>query len=307
MERMTVGVEWKASGADDGTLEGYASTFGNVDLGMDVIEKGAFTDTIRHIKSEGIPLLADHDASTGSVLGTIYDAREDAHGLLIKARFSSAPSAQDVRTKLVEGHLTKMSIGYEPQKFAFEDRDGQTIRLLQKIALWETSVVVFPMNPQATIERVKSLAGTLDTDGRKALAAAVLDDDTDSPEAPEGDGDAEARHAEAEGTDGDAPAGEADPEPSWDHYASEAVLAGEDPEALADPAQRAGMEQRLALLEESLAALDAPVNETVRAGLAESLRLMEDDISEAQTAVPAGERGDLEQGLARLEESPESV
>src|SRR5699024_11634335 len=46
MERMTVDIEWKAAADDDGTLEGYASTFGNVDLGQDVVEKGAFLDTI---------------------------------------------------------------------------------------------------------------------------------------------------------------------------------------------------------------------------------------------------------------------
>ncbi len=73
MDRMTVTVEWKATGSDDGTLEGYASTFGNIDLGADVVVKGAFTDTIGNIKAHGIPLLADHVASTSSVLGTIFD------------------------------------------------------------------------------------------------------------------------------------------------------------------------------------------------------------------------------------------
>lgn len=290
MERMTVAIEWKATG-DDGTLEGYASTFGNVDLGDDVIEKGAFADTIGNIKTAGIPLLADHVASTASVLGTIYDAREDRKGLYIKARFSSAASAQDVRTKLVEGHLNKMSIGYEPVKFAFEEREGKTIRVLQQIKLWETSVVVFPMNPEAAVSRVKCLSG----DERKALAEALAEaealadgascvedgceaaatttraasDDIDesvceqhaTTELPAGAGsadeDAEARHAEAGGTEGEAPAGDADPAPSWDHYASEALLAGEDPEAIADPAQRAGLEQQLELVEQGLASLEA--------------------------------------------------
>lgn len=171
MERMTVGVEWKASVDDAGTLEGYASTFGNVDLGGDVVVAGAFKKTIARIKSEGVPLLADHVASVASVLGTIFDASEDKHGLRIRARFSSALSAQDVRTKLIEGHLGKLSIGYEPTKFAYEDRDGKTIRLLQEVKLWETSVVVLPMNPEAVVSRVKSLAGALDAEQRKSLAA----------------------------------------------------------------------------------------------------------------------------------------
>ena len=171
MERLTVPIEWKASTDDSGTLEGYLAVFDNVDLGRDVIVKGAFAKTIAKVKSDGIPLLADHVASVASVLGTIYDAREDTHGLYIKAKFSSAPSAQDVRIKLIEGHLGSMSVGYEATKFEFGQRDGKTVRFLQEMKLWEGSVVVLPMNPEAIVSRVKSLAGVLDDAARASLAA----------------------------------------------------------------------------------------------------------------------------------------
>lgn len=386
MERTTVSIEWKATGDGDGTLEGYASTFGNVDLGGDVIVPGAFKATSAAVRKSGIPLLADHVASTASVLGTIFDAREDGKGLRIKARFSSAPSAQDTRTKLIEGHLSKLSIGYEPTKFAFEERDGKTVRLLQEIKLWETSVVVFPMNPEATIERVKSLAADLNPGQRQELAQSIVQPtekattnaireqlnqllreaygsgstdvwvrdfdgstvwfdvysgdesgtyeqaytgDPDDALALDGDrakvravttyvpdeksarevsgtkagvGEAEARHAEAEESKDAAPAGD-DPDAShWDRYASEAVLAGRDPQALADPAERAGLSTRLDLMEQSLKDLDAPVHPDIRAGLSASLRLMEDDINQAKSAVPANDRAGLVQGLSLLED-----
>lgn len=418
MERTTLSIEWKSN--DDGTLEGYASTFGNVDLGGDVIVPGAFAKTSKEVRQTGIPLLADHVASTASVLGTIFEAREDRKGLRIKARFSKAASAQDTRTKLLEGHLSKLSIGYEPTKFAFEEREGKTVRLLQEIKLWETSVVVFPMNPEATIERVKSLAGGLNDADRKALATAIVEADEDKATANEvrerlnalvreaygsdsadvwvrdwdeskvwfdvwsgddsgiyeqaysddgdvltlegerakvravttyvpdekssepcvringrhckahntchwrsdgcsdathlkrgmpvedsdtktGAGEAEARHAEAEDTKDAAPAGD-DAGASWDRYASEAVLAGRDPEALADPAERAGLSTRLELMEQSLKTLDEPVHPDIRAGLSASLRLMEDDINRATSAVPAGDRAGMAKGLALLED-----
>ncbi|WP_169787657.1 HK97 family phage prohead protease [Luteipulveratus mongoliensis] len=257
---MSVPIEWKA--ADDGTLEGWASTFGNVDLGADVVTKGAFAATIPDIKANGIPLLADHVASTASVLGTIYDAQETEKGLRIKARFSSAPSAQDVRTKLIEGHLKSLSIGYEATKYSFAEVDGKTVRNIDEAKLWETSVVVFPMNPEATISRVKSLAGAMTPDERKALADALVEDDTTTDEAEpvettdstlSSEGDAEAAHVEAnpDETDdtpagGDAPAG-------WDRYASEAILNGGDPNAVADPARLAGIRTRLELNESALA------------------------------------------------------
>lgn len=339
MERLTVPIEWKASSDGSGTLEGYASTFGNVDLGGDVVVKGAFIKTIGNIKANGIPLLADHVASTASVLGTIVDAKEDANGLWIKASFSSAPSAQDVRIKLLEGHLKTMSIGYETIDYAWKDVDGRRARALKELKLWETSVVVFPMNPEAVVSRVKSIAGALDGDARAALAAEIAiaekstanevreglnslvreaygadgvdvwirdwDDDkvwftemssdesstyeqayeadsdgnleltgervkvrpvtsyvpdgksvalTDNPaqagaqaadEAGEGDPD-EGSQRQA----GDEPAGGAsDEDAHWDHWASEAVLAGRDPEATASTADQIGLRARLALAE----------------------------------------------------------
>lgn len=174
IQRMTVPVEWKSlsdipdgelpaewvelKAKDDGnTLVGYASTFDNVDLGGDAVQPGAFTKTLDNIKSNGIPLLADHMMATAYVLGTVADGKEDAKGLLILAPMSKAPSAQDTATKLREGHLSKLSIGYETMAESFEDRNGQRVRLLHEVKLHEVSVVVFPMNPEATVQGVKTL------------------------------------------------------------------------------------------------------------------------------------------------------
>jgi HK97 family phage prohead protease len=264
MDRLTVPIEWKASADDSGTLEGYASTFGNIDFGYDVVVEGAFLKTIARIKSEGIPLLADHVASVASVLGTIYDAAEDSKGLKIKARFSSAPSAQDVRTKLVEGHLGKLSIGYEATKYAYEEREGKTVRLLQEIKLWETSVVVLPMNEEAVTTRVKSLAGMLTADARKALAADIAEASIDEAEGLTQDnpGDRGVQSSDElggggpdEGSQqaGDDPAdGASDEGAHWDRWASEALLADNDPDATADPADVAGLRTLLELNETAL-------------------------------------------------------
>lgn len=276
MDRIQLPMEWKATD-EPGVLEGWASTFGNIDLGDDRIEAGAFKATLADdIKAAGIPLLADHMATTSSVLGTIFDGREGKQGakdgLWIKARFSSAPSAQDVYIKAREGHLRSMSIGYSPSKFRYEEVDGRQVRVLEEIKLWETSVVVFPMNPQATIERVKSLAGELPEAARKEIAEELIghttdgtpivlvgDDDEDTAAAEPADGEeqdsaptsgdgAEAAHAEAT-QDDPAPAETS----GWDRWASEAVLAGADPAAKATTAQRAGAAERLRLMEEAMA------------------------------------------------------
>jgi HK97 family phage prohead protease len=171
LKRATVAVEWKADPNDPGTLVGYLATW-DLDLGGDQIERGAFKKTIAAIRANGIPLLADHKAATTHVLGTIYDAAEDSKGLKIWARLSAAPSAQDVRIKLVEGHLRKMSIGYEAMGYRFgEAPDGSQVRFLLELKLYEGSVVVFPMNTEAAITEAKSLLAQLSEPDRAAVLA----------------------------------------------------------------------------------------------------------------------------------------
>lgn len=156
MKTFVVPVEWKA--ADDGTVEGYASTFGNVDLQGDVVVKGAFKKTIsERVKNGDVALLADHNPSTRDVLGTVIQAREDEKGLRFRAKFSSVASAQEVRTKLLEGHLKKLSIGYSPINWEYgRGKDDEPVRLLKEVKLYEVSVVVFPANPQAAVSSVKA-------------------------------------------------------------------------------------------------------------------------------------------------------
>jgi uncharacterized protein len=174
MEHLVVPIEWKAASSDPTLLIGYASTFNSVDLGGDVVMPGAFEKSIVDIRANGMPLLADHVGMTGSVLGTIFDATADNVGLQIKARLSSAPSAQDTAIKMREGHVGKLSIGYEAMDWAFEDREGRQVRLLKEIKLWETSAVVFPMNPEAAITRVKDRSTTNDLELEIAIAEAEL-------------------------------------------------------------------------------------------------------------------------------------
>jgi HK97 family phage prohead protease len=176
MHRLTVPVEWKAA-ADTGSLTGYASTFGNVDLGGDVVVPGAFRQAVAAIKSgRTIPLLADHVASTDNVIGTIHDATETDAGLVIAAKLARTQRAQDMRSLLTDGHVNRLSIGYQTLDESFEDRDGKAVRLLREVELYEVSAVVFAMNPQAAVTSAKTGGWTpSDPDLDLALAEAEIE------------------------------------------------------------------------------------------------------------------------------------
>lgn len=143
---------------DDGIIKGYASTFGNVDLGMDVVDKGAFKKSIT--ESKGIwPILADHNPS--NQIGWNMTAYEDEKGLYVegkidlnvqsgKEKFSLAKTAQELGAKM------GLSIGYMIIK-AEPDRANPIIRHLKELKMFEYSIVTFPMNTEASISQAKSL------------------------------------------------------------------------------------------------------------------------------------------------------
>jgi HK97 family phage prohead protease len=160
--QLTVPIEWKAADDGTGSVEGLAAVFGNVDLGGDLIVKGAFKRTLdQWAKSKGrIPLVDGHlkDSAT-TLLGSVERAKETDKGLWFRARFSSDPGAQSVRTKALEGHLNGVSIGWlpVPGKVRFEQgEDGELVRILGEVKLFEISLTPIPMNPEARLASVKS-------------------------------------------------------------------------------------------------------------------------------------------------------
>lgn len=160
MENLLVPMEIKAV-SDEGTFKGYASIFGNVDLGRDVVEPGAFKQF--HKTRDGkIITLYSHDSFNNLPIGK-SDVEQDEKGLKFEGQLvMDDPFVQRVHTHMKAGTLDGMSIGYSvlPGGSEFTE-DG--IRKLKKLKLHEISVVVFGMNPKARVTAVKSAAAGITT------------------------------------------------------------------------------------------------------------------------------------------------
>jgi HK97 family phage prohead protease len=134
-------------------VAGYASTFGNVDHGGDIVEQGAFFDSIAQWKSgqKKIRFLFSHRAD--QVLGVPLELREDSKGLFARAKISQTSLGSDVHTLLKDGAVDSFSIGYVPESFEFDE--GGNVRRLKQVDLLEWSVVAIPMNDMAGVTNVK--------------------------------------------------------------------------------------------------------------------------------------------------------
>jgi uncharacterized protein len=140
--------EFKAT-TDKRIFEGYASTW-DLDLGNDIIEKGAFQVSIKDRFPKGrIKVLWQHS----DPIGIPVHIEEDSKGLFVKAKISKTRLGDEVLELMNDGVIDQMSIGYDVLQDELSD-DGKT-RHLKELKLYEFSPVTFPMNEQTSITRVQ--------------------------------------------------------------------------------------------------------------------------------------------------------
>jgi HK97 family phage prohead protease len=154
MERLTAPIEIK-SAENDGTFTGYAAVFGNIDLGFDVIEPGAFK------KAKTTP-----DGQLRIAIGHRLDQlagkaafRQDDRGLYVEGKLSLGVSyVRDAYELMKDGVLNGLSVGFNILRDGadYEERSGKHVRVIKAAELWEFSLVPFGMNPEALVDSVKA-------------------------------------------------------------------------------------------------------------------------------------------------------
>lgn len=152
-------LEFKAIGDsyEENVMECYASTFGGPpDRTGDIIVRGAFSDMISIIKTEGLVFLDSHSNTCSNVLGAVFDAVEDQHGFRVKIKLADTPDVQNIKQKVKQGFIRKLSIGfYVLDADMIEHPNWGSVRLIKKIELIEISLVPIPANDRAVVLSVK--------------------------------------------------------------------------------------------------------------------------------------------------------
>jgi len=157
----------------DGRFAGYASVFGGVDQGGDIVMPGAFAQSLAHKGSAGIRMLFQHDPK--EPLGVWHRIVEDGFGLWVEGQLQQGVPRADALSRLIAARaLDGLSIGFRAVRAAREPATGH--RRLWQIDLWEISIVTFPMMEGA---RIRSAAPPPEPRARptgataEAIAAAI--------------------------------------------------------------------------------------------------------------------------------------
>lgn len=150
-----VNFEVKAIGSD-GTVEGYGSVFGVKDSYADIIQKGAFADSIKtHREAKSMPaLLWQHDSA--QPIGIWTEMAEDDNGLKLKGKLAmDTAKGKEAHALLKMGAISGLSIGFMTKQSQYDEKTE--IRTLTEVDIWEVSLVTFPANTKARVTHVKSV------------------------------------------------------------------------------------------------------------------------------------------------------
>lgn len=185
MDRFSCRMEVKFAddGAKVGSFSGYGAIFGNVDSYGDVIQKGAFKDTLREAKKAGrMPkMLLQHGLGFSTMddipVGIWSAMDEDEIGLKVEGELFAMTTerGQYIYEGMKTGAIDGLSIGFKAKEFTFGSKPTEPRRTLNKIDLHEVSIVTFPANDRARMTGVKSAADYTPQDWR-ALEAVLRDE-----------------------------------------------------------------------------------------------------------------------------------
>jgi HK97 family phage prohead protease len=152
--------------AGDMVFSGYGAVFGNLDSYGDVIQKGAFKETLKNAKKNDRwpALLMQHGgwaftADDMTPIGIFTELEEDDVGLKFTAKLADITRAREAYNLMKmkpRPAITGMSIGYIAKKFTVGTKPDEPRRTLHQVELMEISLVTFPANDKARVEAVKS-------------------------------------------------------------------------------------------------------------------------------------------------------
>lgn len=135
-------------------ITGHAAVFNllSEDLGgfRERVTPGCFTDTI---STDDIRALFNHDPSI--VLGRnragTLKLREDERGLAFDIELPDTQAGRDLVTSIERGDVSGNSFGFRTLTDEWAMEDGESVRTLVKVRLFDVSPATFPAYPQTDL------------------------------------------------------------------------------------------------------------------------------------------------------------
>lgn len=148
----------------DGDFRALVSAFGSTDSYGDIVEPGAFTESLAEWKAGGdpIPVVWAHQwADPFAHVGTVKSAEETDRGLEIVGHISpeereSNTTAAQVYRLLKERRITQFSFAFDVLEAEETTVDGKRVTLLRRLKLHEVGPCLVGVNQDTSLGSVKA-------------------------------------------------------------------------------------------------------------------------------------------------------
>jgi HK97 family phage prohead protease len=181
-----------ASGDLLGHFEGWASVAGVLDSYMDIVEPGAFADTIRNDLPMMRSLWQHNEHQALGVPDVVEERTTDSiTGLWWRSPIINTSWGRDAAVSARTSTVSGISIGYYLQEYTVdkegnEQSNGWPIWHLTKIRLIESSLVTYPANPMAQVRAFTDVSDNQDdADESQAPTESDTDEDKTSAASPD--------------------------------------------------------------------------------------------------------------------------
>lgn len=175
-------IEVRASdGSEDDalpTLRGHAAVFNKLSVPLwgfrEKVAPGAFTKTLAD--GDDIRALLDHKGGL-NMLGRNTTApptlrlKEDKRGLAVEIDPPDTVVGRDTVALVRRGDLSQMSFGFQVVDDHWETKGGEEIRTLEKVKLFDVSVVTYPAYEDAEVDirALRAWRATMDNGSHRRL------------------------------------------------------------------------------------------------------------------------------------------
>lgn len=157
--RSTAGVEFRQDLGEPPKIRGYAAVFNQLSepiFGMfrERVLPGAFKKSL----TKDVRALVNHDSSQiiGRTKSGTLSLKEDDHGLHVDIVPPDTNLGRDTAESIKRGDLDQMSFGFRTITDRWLTENGEEVRELVEVDLFDVSVVAFPAYPQTSVD-VRSL------------------------------------------------------------------------------------------------------------------------------------------------------
>lgn len=139
---------------DDAIVEGYLSSFNNIDSHGDMMMKGCYTKSLQEhgvnsTSNRKIAHLAYHD--TTRPIGSFIELKEDDFGLYFVSKLGKHQDGKDFYELYKSGIIREHSVGFnyiQDKIIKKIDNQGNSYNAISEVKLWEGSAVVFGSNSE---------------------------------------------------------------------------------------------------------------------------------------------------------------